>query len=54
MITTEFNCFSTCSHSTYAEVLSYTGVVGTILYFIPYCSIAVKIVKLIKNSSAFH
>ena len=42
--------FSTYSHSTYAEVLSCTGVVGTILYFIPYCSIAVKIVKLIKNS----
>ncbi len=43
--------FSTYSHSTYAEVLACTGIIGTILYFIPYCLIAAKIKKLVRCSN---
>ncbi|MBD8591099.1 O-antigen ligase family protein, partial [Peribacillus simplex] len=34
--------FQTYSHSTYAEVLATTGILGTILYFIPFLSLLVK------------
>jgi len=34
----------TYSHSTYAEIISSTGIIGTILYFIPYCWIIYKLI----------
>lgn len=37
------------SHSTYAEALSCTGIIGTLLYFIPYILIAYKFVAVLYN-----
>lgn len=36
----------TYSHSTYAEIISCTGIIGTILYFIPYCLIIYKLIAV--------
>lgn len=41
--------FFTYSHSTYAEVISCTGIIGTILYFIPYIIQIKKVLKLTQN-----
>lgn len=41
--------FGTYSHSTYAEVLACTGLLGGVLYFIPYLSIAFKTIMIIKD-----
>jgi len=47
-----FNQFSvltpwrTYSHSTYAEIISCTGIIGTILYFIPYFLIIYKLITV--------
>lgn len=40
--------FSTYSHSTYAEIIACTGIIGTTLYFIPYLNQAKKILRLIR------
>jgi hypothetical protein len=37
------------SHSTYAEVLSCTGVYGTVLYFVPYIMSAYKLLKKLRT-----
>jgi O-Antigen ligase. len=41
--------FKTYSHSTYAEALACTGIIGSILYFIPYLIIFINYVKIILN-----
>lgn len=41
-----FSTFGVFSHSTYAEVLSCTGIIGTIIYFSIYISIMRKLLKL--------
>lgn len=45
--------FQTYSHSTYAEILVSTGLIGTIIYFIPYISQFFKIVKLIRSENNY-
>jgi len=41
-----FSTFGVFSHSTYAEVLSCTGIIGTVIYFSIYVSIVCKLLKL--------
>lgn len=41
--------FMTYSHSTYAEVLACTGIIGATLYFIPYISQPKKLLMLIRS-----
>lgn len=41
--------FGTYSHSTIAEVLSCTGIIGTTLYFIPYILLFFKLINKIKQ-----
>lgn len=43
--------FQTHSHSTYAEILVSTGVLGMILYFIPYVTIFLKAIRLWESQS---
>lgn len=42
--------FGTYSHSTYAEILACTGLIGTILYFTPYISQIIKISYLMRDN----
>lgn len=46
----EHSVFNVYSHSTYAEIISTTGLIGTILYFIPYLIIIYNILKIYLNS----
>jgi len=41
--------FGGSSHSTYAEIISTTGIIGTILYFIPYFIIIYNLLKVYVN-----
>jgi O-antigen ligase len=43
--------FQTYSHSTYAEALSCTGLIGALLYFLPYITISYKIIKIRKTNN---
>ena len=45
--------FNTYSHSTYIEVLACTGIVGTILYFIPYATQIFKIVNISRLNNTY-
>ncbi|WP_270658907.1 O-antigen ligase family protein [Paraclostridium bifermentans] len=45
--------FNKYSHSTYIEVLACTGIVGTILYFIPYVTQITKIIKISMSNKNF-
>lgn len=42
--------FNSYSHSTYIEVLACTGIIGSILYFIPYYTIFKKLIIKLKSS----
>ena len=44
-----YSSYGLYSHSTYAEVLSCTGIYGTILYFVPYIMSAYKLLKKLIN-----
>lgn len=41
--------FRTYSHSTYAEALSCVGIIGSLLYFIPYITIFKQYLKMLSN-----
>lgn len=45
----ELSPWNTYSHSTYAEIISCTGVIGTILYFIPYLIIIYNLILIYKD-----
>lgn len=42
--------FGTYSHSTYAEIISNSGIIGTILYFVPYGIIVLKLMQVVLYS----
>lgn len=46
--------FNTYSHSTFAEVLSCTGLLGTVLYFAPYPLLFIKLFTKLKNLREKH
>jgi O-antigen ligase len=45
----ELSPWKTYSHSTYAEIISTTGIIGSILYFIPYFFIIYNLLSIYRN-----
>lgn len=43
--------FRTYSHSTYAEIIATTGIIGTVIYFFPYFLISINLIRILKDGT---